>query len=110
MIDDNKIYCIGSGAGLGPARKLRFRRYKGKTEFDVEFDDVIVASMREDTDFRGFFTEVARIDLIRRMVFGPANPHGHTPKGVRIEDLRIIDEYLEDIRKEDDNDDDEKET
>jgi len=101
-MNNPRTYYIGSGAGLGPARKLRFSRFNEPNDYGVVHDEVIVSTNDDSPHVE--FIEVARIDLTRGMVFGPANPHGHTPKGVRIEDLRVIDEYLEDLRKEDDDD------
>ena len=100
-MNNPRTYHIGSWAGLGPERKLWFRREKFTTKYGGEHDEVVVAST--DDSPHPDFIEVARIDLTRGMVFGPDNPHGHTPKGVRVEDLRVIDEYLEDLRKEDDD-------
>ena len=114
-MNNPRTYDIGSGAGLGPARKLRFSRFNEPNDYGVVNDMVIVLSQAQVTvppdpddniaggTIYGDFKEVARIDLTRGMVFGPENPHGHTPKGVRVDDLRVIDEYLEDLRKEDDD-------
>ena len=102
-MNNPRTYHIGSGARLGPERKLRFHRFNEPNDYGVEHDEVIVSSSYPFLASASEFIEVARIDLTRGMVFGPDNPHGHTPKGVRVEDLRVIDEYLEDLRKEDDD-------
>lgn len=81
-----------------PGRYVRFVRF---TDEDTNYDEVIVSAMATEYDSRGKLKmelrEIARIDLVLKEVSGPSNFFtGGRPRGVPLEDLAVIKEYIED--------------